>query len=79
MTGIEVTHDPEIPVHLVQLNLCEPCLDGVGGECHTPGCSLFLHTAPDLPVRNSAGVRIIEPGLGITLDPQVVAKYRLDK
>lgn len=51
--------DPEIAVRLVQLWLCDPCLDGAGGECHTPGCSLWMHSAPDIPVRNSQGVTVM--------------------
>lgn len=39
----------EIPLHRVQLTLCEPCIDGEGEECHTPGCDLFLH-AVDIPI-----------------------------
>lgn len=31
----------------VVITLCEECLKGVGDECHTPGCALFLHRAPD--------------------------------
>ena len=76
--GIEVTHDPEIPVRLVQLRLCDPCLDGVGGECHTPGCSLWINRAPDLPIRNGVSVRIIvEPETtdGPTLGQVAFAEY----
>jgi hypothetical protein len=76
--GIEVTHDPEIPVRLVQLRLCDPCLDGVGGECHTPGCSLWINRAPDLPIRNGVSVRIIvEPEImdGPTLGQVAFAEY----
>ena len=29
--------------------ICEACLDGVGEECHTPGCALYLHSV-DLPI-----------------------------
>lgn len=50
--------EPEIPVRLVQLWLCDPCLDGKGGECHTPGCSLWMRAAPDLPVREQPGVTV---------------------
>ena len=24
--------------------LCQECIDGIGQECHTSGCALFLHT-----------------------------------
>jgi hypothetical protein len=50
---------PEIPVHLVQLWLCALCLDGEGGECHTPGCALWINRAPDLPLRDSPFVKIL--------------------
>ena len=39
---------PKIAVHLVAIQICQPCLDGEGQECHTPGCSMFLHRV-DLP------------------------------
>jgi hypothetical protein len=59
-TGIEVTHDPEIAVHLVQLHLCDLCLDGAGGQCHVPGCSLWLNRAPDIALRGNPGVTITD-------------------
>jgi hypothetical protein len=34
----------------VTLTLCEQCLNGDGGQCHTPGCALWLKAAPDLPL-----------------------------
>lgn len=33
----------------VVIDICEACLDGLGQECHTPECALFLH-AVDLPI-----------------------------
>lgn len=30
---------------------CKACLDGKGGECHTPGCVFWMNRAPDLPLR----------------------------
>ena len=33
----------------IQITICEACLDGIGEECHTPGCALFLHRV-DLPI-----------------------------
>lgn len=41
----------EPQVHCVALWLCDLCLDGVGGECHVPGCALYLNRAPDLSLR----------------------------
>jgi len=32
--------------------LCSRCLDGEGGECHTPGCALWMNRAPDVPIRS---------------------------
>jgi len=58
--GIEVTHDPEVAVRFVQLWLCDPCLDGMGGECHTPGCALWLNRAPDIQLRDSPAVTIMD-------------------
>lgn len=34
--------------------ICAPCLDGVGGECHTPGCLFWMSSAPDIPIRERA-------------------------
>lgn len=31
--------------------ICDLCLDGAGGECHTPGCVMWQSSAPDLPLR----------------------------
>jgi len=39
-----------ISVHCVTLDLCSLCITGTGGQCHTPGCSLWIHAAPDVPV-----------------------------
>jgi hypothetical protein len=57
--GIEVDHDPEIPVRLVQIYLCDLCLDGAGGQCHVPGCALWFKSAPDISIRD--WVTVIEP------------------
>lgn len=32
--------------------ICSACLDGEGGECHTPGCILWINRAPDLAIRS---------------------------
>ena len=37
-------------LYRVTLTLCSRCLRGEGGECHTPGCGLWLNRAPDLPL-----------------------------
>ena len=42
------TDNDEPKVRRVIVNLCEMCLNGAGGECHTPGCVLWLNRGPDL-------------------------------
>lgn len=41
-------------LNYVEIVLCDACLDGVGGECHVPGCALWMSTAPDVPIRDHA-------------------------
>ena len=31
--------------------ICDQCLDGAGGKCHTPGCIFWGDFAPDAPIR----------------------------
>jgi hypothetical protein len=33
----------------IEIIICDKCLNGIGEECHTPGCALYLHRV-DLPV-----------------------------
>jgi hypothetical protein len=46
----ETTETEEIRLRRVTVHLCEPCLNGEGGECHTPGCALWMNRAPDVGV-----------------------------
>lgn len=48
--------------------ICDACLDGLGGECHTPGCTLWLNRAPDLSLRNNPMVEIFESPGGAPFD-----------
>lgn len=34
----------------VTIVLCADCLAGMGGECHTPGCALWMNRGPDVPI-----------------------------
>ena len=36
----------------VVLALCDQCLDGIGGECHTPGCALWMNRSPDVSIHS---------------------------
>ena len=44
----------------VTLTLCHLCESGAGGECHSPGCALWMNRAPDVPLNIIAS----EPDLG---------------
>lgn len=37
--------DPKI--HSVTIDVCQLCLDSMGGECHSPGCAFFICPALD--------------------------------
>jgi len=56
---VVAARESEIPVRLVQLWLCDPCIDGNGQECHTPGCSLWLNRPPSRAIRDGVGVTIL--------------------
>lgn len=54
--------EPEWPeLSLVAITLCDACLDGEGGECHTPGCALWVKAAPDVSIRDC--VIMLAPGV----------------
>lgn len=36
-------------IKVIEIAICQACLDGEGSECHTPGCALWLHRV-DLPI-----------------------------
>ena len=42
----------------VVMHLCDDCLNGESGQCHVPGCALWMKTAPDGPF---SGWREIPP------------------
>lgn len=42
------------PDALRDVKLCGRCRAGEGGECHTPGCALWMNRAPDVPVQGGA-------------------------
>lgn len=50
----------EVPeVRTVMVPVCELCIRGAGGECHTPGCSFFMFPAP-IEGANSMGKHAME-------------------
>lgn len=42
---------PPLEIVRGEVTICSACLDGEGGECHTPGCLFWLNRAPDLGIR----------------------------
>lgn len=48
--GLIAEQPGTVSLHRVTLTLCSLCLSGAGGECHTPGCDLWMHAAPDTRV-----------------------------
>ena len=58
VTAKQPRKTPRIPplhgleLETVTLTLCNACLDGKGGECHTPGCALWMNRAPDVSIRD---------------------------
>lgn len=42
-------------IKVVTMHICEACLDGVGQECHTPECAMWLHSV-DLPFQEGTYV-----------------------
>ena len=37
-------------IKTIKIDLCELCLAGIGEECHTPDCAMFLRNSPGLPL-----------------------------
>ena len=51
----------DVIIRRVEIPICQKCLDGAGGECHTPGCAFFLHQMDTLPIiREMYIIRAIE-------------------
>ena len=47
----------DVSLKRVEMIICQACLDGVGQECHTPGCAMFLHRI-DLPFPKDVYVEV---------------------
>lgn len=45
-----MTEEPKLNL-VDHIYMCDACLDGEGGECHTPGCVLWINRGPDIPIR----------------------------
>lgn len=49
--------EPAVNQYLI--NLCDACVDGLGQECHTPGCAMFLHSV-DIPFHREVLLNPVE-------------------
>lgn len=67
----EAREAAEPVVHNIRIAICQPCLDGIGQECHTPGCALYLHKV-DLPITREL-YEILPPSL-LTADAARIAE-----
>jgi hypothetical protein len=54
-------HDHGDELRTVTVTICERCIAGEGGECHTPGCLLYMNRAPDVPLQLSLYMSAPEP------------------
>ncbi len=75
--GEKLTEEPA--VHTVMLRLCELCLGGAGGECHVPGCALWLNRAPDMAIHRELYeiVNVPSDGKGPVGDTRLTEAQRL--
>ena len=64
----------DITMRQVIVGLCEACIDGIGEECHTPGCILWLHKV-DIPIGHDLLVDAPIPLLWTTTPPTVEGWY----
>lgn len=50
----------EPTVHTITIDLCSLCINGAGGECHVPGCALWMNRAPDIAINDHPSFRVID-------------------
>ena len=60
----------------VEMLVCTACLDGIGEECHTPGCSMFLHSV-DLPFPKDTYREVTD--FAPTLQQPYAVEYRIER
>lgn len=65
-----MTNEPK--VHTVEIRLCDLCLAGAGGECHVPGCALWLRRAPDLALDPATDYRALPEGQFVRVSESAV-------
>ena len=58
----------------VTAQFCEACYRGKGGECHTPGCVLYLSRAPDIPWGNRVD-EYMRPASPVVSAPEPGAEF----
>lgn len=68
LSAVYTPHDPipashpdaEIVLTEVKLTLCSLCLNGMGGQCHVPGCALWMKAAPDVPLWGQVVLAVVD-------------------
>lgn len=53
---------PEPRLRRIVVWMCEACIEGEGGECHTPGCVLWINRAPDMGISNHPCFELLPDG-----------------
>jgi hypothetical protein len=61
----------------IEITICQACLDGVGSECHTPGCALWLHKV-DLSIDPNL-YRVIKVWVSEEICSRCGAEFREDE
>jgi hypothetical protein len=57
------------------ISLCDACVAGEGGECHTPGCALWCKSAPDVKLDTGrACIKMTERELAAFNAAQAIAR-----
>lgn len=54
----------EPALHTIKAVVCSLCLSGAGGECHVPGCLLWINRAPDLSLLDNPCLLEIDGEIG---------------
>lgn len=71
--------DDQPALFTTEARVCGPCLDGIGQECHTPGCAFYLCATPrtdlgTLRSRFEGAGYACTPVTPNTVDREVVAR-----
>ena len=54
----------------VNLTVCRLCLEGLGGECHVPGCAFWCYEAPSVRVADVLHLHATSPRFDGSVSPR---------